>query len=187
MTSNSCNDSNQANSLTTARLAIASEHETVIFKKTRGFTLIELLITVVIIGILSAIAYPSYVKWITSTRRTDGQVALTQAAAAEEKFFAQCNTYAGNFGAPPGGSANYCVSPGYLNLGPTISGGATLISPNQYYNLTFPVAPTASSYTISAAPVGAQLVNDTLCGTLTIDQNGNKTQSSGSLSICWQS
>ena len=59
-----------------------------------GFTLIELMIVVVIVGILAAIAYPSYNRYSTQTRRSDGKIALTQAASLQEKFFSDCNWYA---------------------------------------------------------------------------------------------
>ena len=62
--------------------------------RTPGFTLIELMIVVVIIGVLASIAYPSYQKYTTSTRRTDAQSALLQLANQQERFFTECNYYA---------------------------------------------------------------------------------------------
>lgn len=62
--------------------------------RNHGFTLIELMIVVVIIGVLASIAYPSYQKHMTSTRRTDAQSALLQIANQQERFFTECNYYA---------------------------------------------------------------------------------------------
>lgn len=61
-----------------------------------GFTLIELMIVVVIIGVLASIAYPSYQKHMTQTRRSDAQSALLQIANQQERFFTECNWYATN-------------------------------------------------------------------------------------------
>ena len=45
----------------------------------QGFTLIELMIVVAIVGILSAIAYPSYAEYIRKGHRADARAGLLQA------------------------------------------------------------------------------------------------------------
>ena len=53
----------------------------------RGFTLIELMITVAIIGILAAIAYPSYVEHIYRSRRAEAEATLMELAQWMERNY----------------------------------------------------------------------------------------------------
>lgn len=65
-------------------------------KLARGFSLIELMVAVVIIGILTAIAVPSYQSYIQRADRTVAQSALIQLAATMERYYAaNNNTYVG--------------------------------------------------------------------------------------------
>ncbi|MFI3186333.1 MAG: prepilin-type N-terminal cleavage/methylation domain-containing protein, partial [Methylococcaceae bacterium] len=52
-----------------------------------GFTLIELMVTVAIVGILAAIAYPSYQDSVRKSRRADASGALLGLANAMERHF----------------------------------------------------------------------------------------------------
>ncbi len=62
-------------------------------KKSQGFTLIELMITVAIIGILAAIAYPSYQDSIRKSRRAEGRTAMMQVLQQQERYMTQNNSY----------------------------------------------------------------------------------------------
>ena len=61
--------------------------------KEPGFTLIELLIVIAIVGIITAVAYPSYQSSVTKTRRAEGQSALLDVMNAEERYYTENNTY----------------------------------------------------------------------------------------------
>jgi type IV pilus assembly protein PilE len=129
----------------------------------RGFTLVEVLITVVIVGILAAIALPSYKNQIQKTRRSDAKSALVAAAGQMERYMTERGTYA------------------TATLG---SGGVyPSATQNGYYTLSLANL-TASTYTLRAAPVGPQ-VGDS-CGTMTYTDQGVKGVT-GSLAVseCW--
>jgi type IV pilus assembly protein PilE len=61
--------------------------------KALGFTLIELMIVVAVIGVLAAVAYPSYKDSVRKSRRVDAQSALTDAAQRLEAFYARNAQY----------------------------------------------------------------------------------------------
>jgi type IV pilus assembly protein PilE len=133
-----------------------------------GFTLIELMIVVVVMGILAAIAYPSYTRYITESRRSDAQIGLTQLANMEEKFFSQCNKYTI---ATTTGTVQGCDGLGMTSTG---TPGQTY-SPNRYYILTV-AAPAGGSidtaFIATATPVaGTTQAND---GKFTLAHTGLK-------------
>lgn len=61
--------------------------------RTRGFTLIEVMITVAIIAILAAVAYPSYVNHVAKGNRAEGRAAVMKMLLDQERYFTQMNTY----------------------------------------------------------------------------------------------
>ena len=136
-------------------------------RKTQGFTLIELMIVVAIIGILAAIAYPSYQEQVRASRRGDCAGALAGLANAMERYFTTSNTYVGAAVGAAGIYSNQC---------PVDGGDAT-------YNLQI-AAQTASTYTIQAVPTGAQA--DDKCGTLTLTNTGVKGISGADAGLTWQ-
>jgi type IV pilus assembly protein PilE len=140
-----------------------------------GFTLIELIIVVVIVGILAAIALPSYQEQIRRTRRADCQAVLLKAAGMLERYFSIHHRYgdlgAGGALAPPASvSALTCPSEG---------------GPPTY---TIVAAPTADGFLLTATRVGAQFGDR--CGDFTLDQVGRKglvyTTTTLTVAECWR-
>lgn len=64
------------------------------YRKQSGFTLIELMVVVVIVGILAAVAMPSYTRYVIRASRTQAQTELLELAAMQEKIFLNSNSYA---------------------------------------------------------------------------------------------
>lgn len=135
-------------------------------KRQRGFTLMEVMITVAIIGILAAIAFPSYQDSMRKSRRTDGKNALTQAVANMERFYAQNNGYC---------IAASCATMTVCNTTPAICPGTCTLgvctTTERNYLISFAANPTLTTFTLLATPTGAQPAAD---GRMTIDQTGAK-------------
>lgn len=150
----------------------------------QGFTLIELMITVAIVGILAAIAYPSYQNSVTKSRRAEGKSLLLDAAAREERFFAQYNQYTGTIVGASGCAGSAC---GLNYAGPANSDGS-MNSANGYYVLSVvsvAVAPaTPTTYTLTATAAGTQATNDPSCASFILDNLGAKTATGTATSVC---
>lgn len=72
----------------------------------RGFTLIEMMLTVALVGILTAVALPSYRDYVTRGRLTEAFTALAGVQPAAEQYWSNGRTYV-NFDRMPANSSNF--------------------------------------------------------------------------------
>lgn len=63
-------------------------------KSRKGFTLIELVVVILIIGVLAAIAIPSYREYVIRGHRRAAQAAMMEIATRQQQYFVANRTYA---------------------------------------------------------------------------------------------
>lgn len=134
-----------------------------------GFTLTEVLITMVVIGVLLAVAVPSYQSSIRKSRRAEAVTALTKIQQAQERHRSTNPTFISNItaAAPTGlGQPGTRTASGYYDL--AISGN------------------TASAYVATATAVpGTSQANDADCAVLAVQVNGGNIKYGAGTSIDW--
>lgn len=142
-----------------------------------GFTLIELMITVAIIGILAAIAYPSYLKQVQKSNRSDAKVALSDVAQRMQRCFTANSTYD--------------TAAGVCSVVDELQGGTGVLSTEQLYQVKIAADAdlTATTYLLTATPVaGGRQATDDDCDRFTLSQSGVRAAYDGSTDntdICW--
>ena len=148
-------------------------------KNISGVTMLELMIVVAIIGLLSAIAVPSYRQYSVRAHRVDAQIQLLKIAAAQEKFYLQNN--------------QYCPD---ADMDKDLPDGLGILHYSELGYYQFKMEDGMSDYAVnfvaSAVAVGGQLDNDAGCKSFSINQKGVKYGGPGPISSpstsdpkCW--
>lgn len=120
-------------------------------KRSMGFTLFELLIAIAIIGVLAAIALPSYNEYIIRGKTMEATAALNAFRARQEQFFQDNRTF----------------------LDPAGNCGATLPADVRYFN--YACVGTANTYVATATGIAAEGMNGFV---FTVDET-NRRQTIG--------
>lgn len=133
----------------------------------KGFTLIEVMIVVVIIGILSAIAYPNYSEYVRRGARADAMTLLLDAANKQEQFFVDNREYSNDLEAI----------------------GVPTATENGYFNVTLENV-TNDTFRIVATAAAGPVQGDQQCPALTIDELGVRgvtgTTDQDIIDRCWE-
>ncbi len=136
-------------------------------RRLQGFTMIEVMIVVAIIGILAAIAVPSYSQYMVDSRRTDAITFLSEAAGEQVRYFSSNNQYADSMDE--------------LGYGTT----ATVLTPEGHYSVGVANPGGRGKFVLTATPVvGGKQAGDTECASFTISDTGVK-KNTGTNTDCW--
>jgi type IV pilus assembly protein PilE len=143
----------------------------------RGVTLIELMIVIVILALIASIAYPSYMNYVVDTKRTAAASILLQVADRQQQFFMDNKRFTNDL-TNLGFTANpLVIADDGRSMASAAASGST-------YSVALSNV-TATTYTVTAAPLNSQASRDAECGSLTLNQALVKGSSGGG-GDCWK-
>jgi type IV pilus assembly protein PilE len=117
------------------------------------------MITVVIVGILASIAYPSYIQFVTKGARADGLAGVMHVANLQEQYYLDQRSFTTDMKKLGLKEDPWIVDNTYYKIDTTLSGG---------------------DYTVTATAVGVQAARDTVCATISLTSVGSKSPTE-----CW--
>ena len=138
-------------------------------RQQKGFTLIELMITVAVIGILAAVALPSYNQYVARAKRAEARAEVLRAEGWMERYFTENNRYSSTAAAPTTNPTAFTT-----NFGTVPKSGTA------YYNISLTVSSTG--YTITATRTGSMASDG--CGDYTKTNTGSLTPSVTTATNC---
>jgi type IV pilus assembly protein PilE len=148
-----------------ARAEYLSKEAVVKPKHVRGFTLIELLIAVVIIGVISAVAFPSYKSYMVRAARLQAQSELLQLSSLQEKIYLNSNAYA------------FSVTAGYDGTSAGGLGRTSGTTNDGKYQLSLNITAPSQTFVLTATPTtGGSQVGD---GNISISESGQRLWGTG--------
>ena len=144
-------------------------------RRIAGFTMVEITIVMVIMALLAAFAYPSYLSQVRKSRRTDASIVIESLAQAQERFFSRFRTYTSVVAAPQSCTGAACGLGQLDNM-----------SRNDYY--TVASAGDGTSFTLTATARGPQADDDD-CQSMSMNNVGVRSsldsEGGDSTDTCW--
>lgn len=135
--------------------------------RAKGFSLVELMVVVAVIGILAAVAIPSYQEYGERTRRAEAQADLMQLAQWMERYRANHNTFE-------------------LETGDSLPFDQSPRDGNKVYDLGFETDSVGQTqFVLEAKPTSSGPQSGDSCGTLTLDHRGERG-ADDTVSDCWR-
>jgi len=147
-------------------------------RKNGGFTLIEMMITVVVLGILVAIAVPSYTNFVLKGNRAAAKAKLLDVAARQEAYFGDNKVY-----------TNTLAAFGFPTVTMGVDDKSNWVAPDAtgaIYVISLALNNGGMGFTATATPVNRQAQDSGNCATFTLTNTGRR-DATGSLGVeCWK-
>jgi type IV pilus assembly protein PilE len=124
-----------------------------------GFTLIELLITIIVLGVLVAVAFPTMMESVRKGRRSEAVAALAAMQQAQERWRSNNPNYSTTLSDL--GLTSATTRSGYYTLQATAASAS---------------APLATGYALTADGSGSTQANDGQCGKLSVQVVGGEVK-----------